>query len=57
MFPFVRCLDCSSSTKNPLNKYKESEKETLIQYATELELSDLYQRITDAVDLRIQSTL
>ena len=57
MFPFVQCLDCSSSTKNPLNKYKESEKETLIQYATELELSDLYQRITDAVDLRIQSTL
>ena len=51
----VRCLDCSSSTKNPLNKRKQSGKQTMLQYATELELSDLCQRITDAIDLRIHS--
>ena len=51
--PCVQCLDCSSSKKNPLKKCKQSGKQTLIQYATELELSDLCQRITDAVDLRI----
>ena len=53
--PCVQCLDCSSSTRYPLNKCKQSGKQTLIQYATDLELSNLCQRITDAVDLRIRS--
>ena len=53
--PCVQCLDCSSSARNPLNKCKKSGKQTLIQYATGLELTDLGQRITDTVDLKMHS--
>ena len=53
--PCVQRLECSSCTKNPFNKCKKSGKQTLMQYATEQELGNLCQHITNAVDLRIHN--